>query len=169
MKTSGRSFASFGFRKPQNTNWVQLFIACLTALLTLALIGKLILPKTYTTVMDNLSHAQIILFVVLLAPICEEIFCRGLLISLCYPPNSIQTFLPSPIVLVSTYFAAIHFLIKSANISWALVFLTVALAFIVGIITGYYRLKTKSLLPCIVIHIIFNISGYIAYLLMPTA
>jgi membrane protease YdiL (CAAX protease family) len=38
---------------------------------------------------------------------------------------------------------------------------TVLLAFLLGLVTGYLRAQSRSLLPAIIVHAMFNIAGSI--------
>jgi uncharacterized protein len=109
-----------------------------------------------------LSKPQFVVFVWIYASVAEEIFVRGLLqgylgplagcrISCCGKTLSV------PVVFCAVFFGGMHVVLWPMMGALALV--PMGLATVLGLVTGYYRAKTGSLLPAILIHALFNIGG----------
>jgi membrane protease YdiL (CAAX protease family) len=108
----------------------------------------------------GLSHLQNIVFVWIYASTCEEIFTRGLLQSFLSPLSgyginlSRKLRLSLPVLFSGLFFGMMH-IVAIDRMGPPVILLTSAL----GIIAGYYREKTESLIPAIIIHALFNIGG----------
>ncbi len=108
----------------------------------------------------GLSHLQDIIFVWIYASIAEEVFTRGLLQSYLSPlircgiNLSKKLRLSLPVLFSGLFFGMMHIVAIDKMPPPVIVF-TSAL----GIIAGYYREKTESLIPAIIIHALFNIGG----------
>jgi uncharacterized protein len=91
------------------------------------------------------------------APIVEEVIYRGLIFSSFY-----KRFGSVTAVLITTFmFAGVHYLQYWGN--WTAVIAITTLSFVITMI----RYRSKSLLPCIVLHTIFNASQSVILLLQP--
>ena len=108
----------------------------------------------------ELSHLQDIIFIWIYASICEEVFTRGLLQSFLSPLTryginlSKKLRLSLPVLFSGLYFGMMHIVAIDKMGPPVILFAT-----LLGIITGYYREKTESLIPAIIIHALFNIGG----------
>jgi membrane protease YdiL (CAAX protease family) len=108
----------------------------------------------------ELPHLEDIIFVWIYASICEEVFTRGLLQSFLSPLTKYgftlfrRWRLSLPVLFSGLYFGMMH--IVAINKMGPLVIL---FASALGIIAGYYREKTESLISAIIIHALFNIGG----------
>ncbi|MGB8657421.1 MAG: CPBP family intramembrane glutamic endopeptidase [Candidatus Zixiibacteriota bacterium] len=108
----------------------------------------------------GLNQVQSIIFVWIYATISEEIFTRGLLQSFLSPLarygfNLSGTLRISlPVAFSGLYFGMMHIVAVSRMgppvILWAT---------LLGVVAGYYREKTESLIPALIIHALFNIGG----------
>lgn len=96
------------------------------------------------------SMAFAIIYTVLIAPVCEETIFRGLVLTIF--DGKLPKWLG--ILLSALVFALIH--------------LPSPIAFIytltLGIVLGFVRYRTKSLVPCVLAHIIFNATNYLLFL-----
>jgi membrane protease YdiL (CAAX protease family) len=103
---------------------------------------------------------QDIIFVWIYASITEEIFTRGLLQSFLSPLTryginlSKKLRLSLPVLFSGLFFGMMH-MVAIDKMGPPVIVFTSAL----GIIAGYYREKTESLIPAIIIHALFNIGG----------
>ena len=108
----------------------------------------------------GLSYFQDIIFVWIYASITEEIFTRGLLQSFLSPLTrygislSKKLRLSLPVLFSGLFFGMMH-MVAIDKMGPPVIVFTSAL----GIIAGYYREKTESLIPAIIIHALFNIGG----------
>jgi membrane protease YdiL (CAAX protease family) len=103
---------------------------------------------------------QTIIFVWIYASIAEEIFTRGLLQGYLSPLTryginlSKRLRLSLPVLFSGLYFGLMH-IVAIDKMGPPVILLTTFL----GIVAGYYREKTESLIPAIIIHALFNIGG----------
>jgi membrane protease YdiL (CAAX protease family) len=108
----------------------------------------------------GLSHLQDIIFVWIYASIAEEVFTRGLLQSYLSPLAryginlSKKLRLSLPVLFSGLFFGMMHIVAIDKMGPPVIIFTSV-----LGIIAGYYREKTESLIPAIIIHALFNIGG----------
>ena len=106
------------------------------------------------------SPLQTVIFVWIYASISEEIFTRGLLQSYLSPLSpyginlSQKLRLSLPVIFSGLYFGMMH-IVAVKRMGPPLILFTTLL----GLVVGYYREKTKSLIPAIIIHALFNIGG----------
>jgi membrane protease YdiL (CAAX protease family) len=119
------------------------------------------------------SLLNFIITVVILASVCEEIFNRGLVQGFLTPmrERSFRLFglFSLPVTIVGFLFGLGHLCLLRA-MGPRMVILIVVSASALGLIAGYYREKTGSLLPAIAVHMTFNVvSGVIPKLLMVIA
>jgi membrane protease YdiL (CAAX protease family) len=116
-----------------------------------------------TSDMFNLSRAQVILFVWIYASTCEEVFVRGLLQGYLFPLGQYKVTLfrqwplSVPVLFGGLFFGAMHIVLWPKM--GPLAIMPMSLATGLGIVAGYYREKTGSLFPAILIHGLFNIGG----------
>lgn len=106
------------------------------------------------------SPLQSIVFVWIYASTAEEIFTRGLLQSYLSPLTgyginlSKKLRLSLPVLFSGLYFGLMH-VVAISKMGPPVIVLTTLL----GLVAGYYREKTGSLIPAIIIHALFNIGG----------
>jgi len=108
----------------------------------------------------ELSYLEDIIFLWIYASICEEIFTRGLLQSFLSPLTgygiklSKRLRLSLPVLFSGLFFGMMHIVAINKLGPSVIVF-----ASALGIVAGYYREKTESLIPAIIIHALFNVGG----------
>ena len=109
------------------------------------------------------TFGQVVIFVWIYASIGEEVLTRGLIQGYLVPLKElgISVFglrLSLPIIVGALFFSLMHIAAFGSieGIFPPLFFLLLATT--LGIIAGYYREKTGSLLPAVIVHMIFNIS-----------
>jgi membrane protease YdiL (CAAX protease family) len=106
------------------------------------------------------SPLESIVFVWIYASTAEEIFTRGLLQSYLIPLTayginlSKKLRLSLPVLFSGLYFGLMH-VVAIHKMGPPVIVLTALL----GLVAGYYREKTGSLIPAIIIHALFNIGG----------
>jgi membrane protease YdiL (CAAX protease family) len=91
-----------------------------------------------------------VIYTVIIAPICEELVFRGLMIS------SLEGAMKKPIAVLITaiLFSVVH--LPSL--------IALGYTFLLGLILGFVYIKTKSLFPCIILHMLFNASNYLSFI-----
>ena len=108
----------------------------------------------------DFSPLHSVIFVWIYASTCEEVFTRGLLQSFLSPlvPYGVNLSqklrLSLPVLFSGLYFGLMH-IVAIDKMGPPVIILTSLL----GIVAGYYREKTDSLIPAIIIHALFNIGG----------
>ena len=131
------------------------------AIFMISLLAQLVLPEAETTLFiqmlraSDLARYLIAGLAVLTAPFVEELIYRGMLYS------GLRSKLPVglSILIVGSIFTLVH--VQQYWGAWAsLVGLTTLCLILTGI-----RAYTKSLLPCVVIHLVFNLIGATSILL----
>ena len=99
----------------------------------------------------------------ILASIIEEIFYRGFLQTFLNPLKDIglklgKVYLSLPIIAAAVMFGLMH-LCLLGKMPDRIVYFIIINAFILGLIAGYFREKTGSLIPAYFVHLAFNIVG----------
>jgi membrane protease YdiL (CAAX protease family) len=130
-----------------------------TAVLTgLALLASP--PDTHDPVFLDLDRLQHIIFVWVYASITEELLTRGLLQTLLYSgyrSDTVTRRLSMPVILSALFFGAMHLpLLKSMG---AAAVPAIVLSVFLGYVAGRYRESSGSIIPAIIIHMLFNIGG----------
>jgi len=172
---SKRKFSEFGFKTTHIKNFYK---PCLVSLLIgfLTIIAGSICVMVFKPT-DVQSHPagdgsflKMILSVWLLASAGEEIFYRGLLqTSLSgwkkYSLPFFKTRLTLPVIVSGILFGLSHFCLWDRMFNPMVVVIMIS-ASVLGLMAGYYREKTDSLIPAYFIHLCFNISGSIIPMLL---
>jgi membrane protease YdiL (CAAX protease family) len=157
--------SEYGFKIGENLKFKQTIIVGLIAGLIITS-TTLYLPINPPPGTEGFSFIQVVIFIWILASIAEEVLTRGLVQSYLSPLGvfgfSIFGFrITLPVLFAALFFGAMHLGLFMAGLDSFSVWAIVISAFIMGIIAGYYREKTQSLIPPILIHMLFNITGTI--------
>ncbi len=120
---------------------------------------------------SDFNWLEKIIYIWLWASICEEVLTRGLIQGFLFPVknigfNFLNRFISLPVMVGAAFFGLMHFMLLTFGISFFAVITIVIFAIVLGIIAGYYREQTNSLVPAIIVHICFNIGGSILELLV---
>jgi membrane protease YdiL (CAAX protease family) len=110
------------------------------------------------------NTAKLIISVWIIASSCEEIFYRGLLQGFLSPLRErgirlIRYQVSFPVIFAALTFGLGHFCLLSM-LPPPLVLNIVICAAILGLVAGYHRERTGSLIPAILVHMTFNIVGW---------
>lgn len=163
MMLSSQRWGDWGLQLPRSFSWPTLVATSLGVATACAAIMNIVIKDECMEFIKQLSFVQVVLVVFIYAPLCEELFCRGLLFKLVSSGYERVKLMSAPVLFPAIFFAATHLIVKSQGISWLYVGLIVGYAFVCGLVTGYYRALTASVVPSIVAHSLFNITGYIFY------
>jgi len=110
---------------------------------------------------DDFTKLQVILFVWIYASICEEVLTRGLLQTLLSGGGSLDSARPRrlsmPVVLSALFFGAMHIVLVRSMGPAAIP--VIVLATFLGLVAARYRERTGSLIPAVMVHMLFNIGG----------
>ena len=110
------------------------------------------------------SFLETVLYVWILASISEEVLTRGLIQGFLMPLRKygfriFKRFISAPVLIGALFFGAIHIMLLTTGMNAYMVFAVVVTCFILGLMAGYTREKTGSLIPAIIVHMVFNIGG----------
>ena len=159
----GGRMASFGFTRGTFRLRASLLLWALptACLATLAFLASGSSPPSNPVVPQ--TPLGVVLFVWIYASVCEEVLARGLLQS-CLAPLAHLRFclfrrwpLSVPVLLSALFFGAMHIVLWPTMGAQALAPMTLGL--LLGLVAGYYREQTGSLLPAVLIHALANIGG----------
>ena len=109
------------------------------------------------------SFLSRIILVWIIASSVEEIFYRGFLQTYLEPLKEIglklgKIYLSLPVILAAVMFGFMHLCLKGM-LPWVMVRFIILNATVLGLIAGYYREKTGSLIPAYFVHLTFNVVG----------
>jgi membrane protease YdiL (CAAX protease family) len=126
-------------------------------------LGEL-LPMTGFEFMEDFTLLQIILFVWIYASVSEELLTRGLLQGFLRPLDKygltvFNFYMSVPVLVAALFFGLMHLGLLTMGASGSAVLVVVLSGIILGVIAGYYRERTESIVPAIVVHALFNICG----------
>jgi membrane protease YdiL (CAAX protease family) len=113
--------------------------------------------KAPDSMISSLSIGQKLLWLCIFAPLAEELFMRGWFQST-YLRVAGPAGATSAIVMSATLFAAMHVFVST---SWSRIIVTVVTAFLSELIYRRVRQASGSLLPAVVMHSVFNASGWL--------
>lgn len=91
------------------------------------------------------------------APIVEEVVYRGIIYSAFYKSFGVVT----AVIVAATLFAGVHFLQYSGDVT------AIIMICLLSLVLTLIRARTKNLLPCIVLHTVFNGIQSILLILQP--
>ena len=137
--------------------YFMLILASILLLFVSGSIANLIpMPNSFKQVISRLAgQTSIYTFVyfVILAPVFEELIFRGIMLE-----GMLKRYSPIKSILLSSFFFGIVHLNP-----WQ--FIT---TFLIGCFSGWIYYRAKSILPCIVIHLAANLTGFVIRLLSNT-
>lgn len=108
----------------------------------------------------NFTPLQAIIYIWIYSSICEEILVRGLLQTLL---RDIEAATPDPrwwtvpTVISAVFFGAMHSVLIPLLGSGAIPIILAAT--VLGFVSAHYRQATGSLVPAVIVHLLFNIGG----------
>ncbi len=140
-------------------------------------VGALILallPSQETATFGEFTFIQIVIFIWFYASICEEILIRGLIQGYLAPFVDryfviFKLRLSLPVIVGALFFSFMHIMPLGASLGVFKLLIFLFFAAILGVIAGYYREKTGSLVPAVIVHMMFNISGSLVDFLVGTS
>jgi membrane protease YdiL (CAAX protease family) len=166
-------FAAYGFCLPKSDNqsgktkikwiWISLTATLLGIITTPLILG---LGGTGNPLVRALSLPQIILFVWILSSTIEEVFTRGFLQGHLSDLDGKYIKLLSvrvelPVLISALFFACMHFSLLAVGVNAITMVFTFLFTLSIGLMAGFLRAKTGSLIPAIVVHVLANIGGMI--------
>ncbi len=173
---SKHSLFYYGVRMPESFSIGTLFLVS-TGVAALLSFVSIIFSLTgysdsFNTILPFFTITQMILFIVIYGPIAEELFFRGFIqhyLSLLKTTgiSFFGIYLSLATLITSILFTVAHWpLVHLVNVyGVAMIFTT---SFVCGIITGHYVESTGSLLPPLIVHMIFNIIAILEFFILKT-
>jgi len=164
------NISQYGFNMPVNFKWRSCLWRCsvlgflvLIVFIAINILGVIITGKEPSGFPPD-KLLNMIIFVWIWSSFSEEIFTRGLLQSYLQPYNKIKFRLRKidlslPVIISAFAFASMHLMLLTLGFTTFFVIGIFFNTLILGLVAGYYREKSESILPAIVIHILFNIIG----------
>jgi membrane protease YdiL (CAAX protease family) len=160
--------ARYGFKMPTGAQVkAALVFGSIVAVIThvvMVVVWKLLPPSSGHPGVTGSSFLQIVVTVWIMASICEEVFYRGLIQSFLEPLGShgLKVFgvrLSLPVIVAALLFGFMHMMLLTMGADRYLVGGIVGTAIVVGLTAGYHREKSGSLIPAILVHMLFNAYG----------
>lgn len=159
-------FNKFSFKETLGWNWGGFkwwyFPAIIIAFFVLAAVVTTFLPEQENELTRILKSSRAAVYVTAIlatfgAPVVEEVVYRGVLYSAFQRTIGVAW----AVVLVTTLFAGVHFVQYWGSPG------TIVLICVLSLILTMIRVKTGNILPCIVLHFIFNGIQSLLLLLQP--
>lgn len=161
--------STYGFRITENFRLKQTIIVGFIAGLFITGLASM-LPIDTPESWERFSFLQLVIFIWIWASVCEEVLTRGLiqgyLSSLSqYGPSLFKLRISLPVFISALFFGFMHLGLLMTGLDGFSVVMIASSAFLLGLVAGHYREKTESIIPAIIIHMLFNISGSITGLI----
>ncbi|MDH4155756.1 MAG: CPBP family intramembrane metalloprotease [candidate division Zixibacteria bacterium] len=155
---------SFGFCRGEKYKTAQIIIPGAVAGLALATVLHLF-PEDSEAFQRDYSFVQTVIFVWLYASVSEEILTRGLIQGFLNPlvQYGFSIFgvrISLPVLTGALFFGLMHAALLTTGMALFPVISIVVFASVLGLIAGYQREQTGSLIPAIIVHALGNIGGY---------
>ncbi len=165
------NFADFGFRIPKNLYfWRIAPLSLMYGIIATSMLNWV--GGEGNPLAADLSRIEIILLVWIYASICEEILFRGVVQTIIAKKTKRVFKVLNMSISVSVFVVAIVFAIDHlismllTDASTAGIIVIVLFTFTVGVTAGYYREKTGSLIPAVIIHMFSNIGGALPVIML---
>lgn len=170
------SLKNYGFNTAKNINYFKMSLISVGIIIGSTIIGAIIFMAILNNIFPNESTKllskpnsliELILVIWIWSSICEEVLVRGLMQSFMNHLKNIKIVrLSLPVIISGLFFGAMHlFHINSEMNIWYVCFMVFHTS-ILGILAAFYREKSESLIPSILIHIIANILGSIPMIIL---
>jgi membrane protease YdiL (CAAX protease family) len=130
----------------------------------IAIVWTLFPPAASHPALAGSSFIRTVFTVWIVASTSEEVVHRGLIQSFLKPlavygVHIGRIRLSLPVIVAAVLFGVLHIMLLTMGADGRLVGGIVATAIVLGVVAGYYREKTGSLMPAILIHMLFNVYG----------
>ena len=175
---NNRKLAGYGFTFGKNVRYIKIIIlSFVIGVITMLITGiaASILQSKFPLgggehFARDYSFLETVFYVWILASISEEVLTRGLIQGYLMPLRKygfmlFRIYISIPILISAIFFGAMHIMLLTTGMNAYMVFAVVITCFILGFLAGYTREKTGSLIPAIIVHMVFNISGALLSLL----
>ncbi len=168
----------YGFTTGQNVRYFKIivvsFIASIIIIIVTGVIATL-LQRLYPVeggehFARTYSFVETVIFVWILASVSEEVFVRGLIQGYLMPLKKHgfalgKKHISVPVIVSALFFGAMHLRLVRTGMNTYMVGAVFVSTCVMGLIAAYFREKTESLIPAIMVHMIFNITGTVLSML----
>lgn len=156
----------YGFNWSVDFPVIKIILISLLFGFVFSIIEIYIIPATTENPTSNFSFIEDVIYIWLLASVAEEVLARGLIQGYLSPLKHIRVKLLKydislPILVGALFFGAMHLMLLSIGIDIYKVLNIVIFGILLGLIAGYQKEKTNSLIPAIIVHMCFNVGGSI--------
>ena len=132
----------------------------------LAGVGLLLPQGEEPEFVKGFSLLQIVILIFIFASIAEEFLTRGFLLSFLAPLSrhgltAFKLYFSLPVLVSALFFGLMHIALLGQGANVPSVLFVVCSAVVLGIIAGYFREKSGSIVPAIVVHMTFNFWGVV--------
>lgn len=160
----------YGFRIGENIQLPRIAALGLAVGIASALTGSII-PGEMPAEPEYDSLIDLVIGVWILASIAEEVLTRGLIQGFLDPLSGMglslwKARISLPVLISALFFGLMHLGILSVGADFLSVAIIVFFAFILGMIAGYYREISGSLIPAIIVHMCGNVGSWFGDLLL---
>lgn len=162
----------YGFNWNWNFPIIKIVLISLVISMGVNYIGEL-LPSSMNenTPWENWTFIEGVLYAWIIASIAEEVLTRGLIQGYLAPLKHIRLKLFNrhislPVIVGALFFSLMHLGMLAMGAAISTVSVVIFTALLLGLFAGYYREKTNSLTPAILIHASYNIGGSLLVLVM---
>ena len=168
LALSKGKLARYGFRPARASDLKQAFLygtaAAVAVQAVVAVLWKILGHSEGHPALAGSSFVRIVITVWVIASICEETLHRGLIQSFLEPLriHTMTVFgiqLSFPVIAAAVLFGSMHMMLLTMAADAVHVGGIVGSATVLGLVAGYYREKTGSLLPAFLVHMLFNACG----------
>jgi membrane protease YdiL (CAAX protease family) len=158
------NFSDYGFKLSRDLMILKALICGVVIGGVLSFAGSFVPSRELS--FGSLTFLQRLLVFWILASVTEEIIFRGLIQTYLswHISGSVTIFrsqLTTAGLITATFFGLVHLALLSQSAATLQAITIVLVALILGIIAGYFRDKTGSLVAPIIVHSLFNITGSI--------
>jgi len=165
------SLKAFGFQKPKNIKYIKMILITIGITFGALIFGMFlfmgilnhIFPAENTTGFpEQKSLIEMILTVWIWSSICEEVLVRGLMQSFMQHFKSKKFLgLSLPVLISGLFFGAMHLSLLFVGMGHWFVCSIVFFTTTIGLLAAYYREKSDSIIPSVIIHFTANFVGSI--------
>lgn len=173
---NNKSFSNYGFTKAKNIRYSKMILITIGIAILSFIIGNIlfngVLAHLFPT--DNTktfskpnSILEMILTVWIWSTFVEEIMVRGLMQGFMSHLNKkILWKLSLSVIISGLFFGAMHLTLLKAGMGVWFVSFIVFNTTVIGLLAAYYREKSGSLFPPILIHFLANVVGSIPFIII---
>jgi len=154
----------YGFNWSVDFPFVKIVLISILFGFIFSIIERFFINSTSESPTADFSLIENIIYIWFLASIAEEVLTRGLIQGYLSPLKHIgirvfKYYISLPILVGALFFGAMHLMLLSMGVDIYSVMNIVIFGTLLGLIAGYQKEKTNSLIPAIIVHMCFNVGA----------